>query len=185
MTRSSGTSIVSGERPQKQGSSPEPTAEELREKFGELSDSSDSGSPQADRASPNYELQELLSLIVETVTCLLKLSSPPRVSQTKAMSQTSSEVATITRPSQGSDEDAKSKTSLQSSTPVNSDPLPELYVALTHGDVDLVEKLLENDADADERSPQGVELRQMAAVYGVTEALEILKAGADAAERRS
>ena len=45
MTRSSGISIVSGERPQAQSSSTEPTAEELREGFGELSDSSNSGSP--------------------------------------------------------------------------------------------------------------------------------------------
>ena len=156
MTRSPGISIVSGERPQKKSSS-------------------------------TSELQQLLLLIVETVTCLLKLSTPPRkvIPEIRAMSQASSEVAAISRPSRGSDGDSNSKTTLQSSTPVNSDPLPELYVALTHGDVDLVEKLLENDADADERSPQGVELRQMAAVYGVTEALEILKAGADAAERRS
>ena len=186
MTRSSGTSIISGERPQKQSSSPKPTAEELREKFGELSDSTDSGSPQANQAFPIYELQELLLLIVETVTSLLKLSTPPRLSQIRAMSQTTSEVVAISHSSRESDEDSNSKTTLQSSTPVNNDPLPDLYVALTRGDVDLVEKLLENDADDNERSLQDAGLRQVAATYGISEALEILLgAGADAARRRS
>ena len=187
MTRSSGISIVNGERPQAQSSSPEPTAEKLREEFGKLSASSSSGSPQADQASPTSELQQLLLLVVETGTSLLKHSTSPRkeLSQIKEMSQASSKVVATSRPTRGSDEDSNSPTTLQSSTPVTSDDPPELYLALTRGDVDLVEKLLENDADADERSPQGAGLRQVAAVYGVSEALEILEAGADAARRRS
>ena len=86
----------------------------------------------------------------------------------------------MSHPSRGSDEDSVSKTSAQSSTPVNSDPLPELYVALTRGDVALVEKLLQDDADPNVRCPQGAGILQVAAVFGVFEALEILlEAGAN------
>ena len=102
---------------------------------------------------------------------------PPPI---KESSQTSSNLVAMSHPSRGSDEESVSKTSAQSSTPVNSDPLPDLYVALTRGDVDLVEKLLQRGAGVNVRSPEGAGLLKVAAVFGVLEALEILlEAGAD------
>ena len=102
---------------------------------------------------------------------------PPPI---KESSQTSSNLVAISHPSRGSDDESVSETSAHSPTSVNSDPLPDLYVALTRGDVDLVEKLLQCGADANVRGPDGAGLLQVAAVFGVLEALEILlKAGAD------
>ena len=102
---------------------------------------------------------------------------PPPI---KESSQTSSNLVAISHPSRGSDDEPVSETSAHSATSINSDPLPDLYVALTRGDVDLVEKLLQGGADANVRGPDGAGLLQVAAVFGVLEALEILlKAGAD------
>ena len=102
---------------------------------------------------------------------------PPPI---KESSQTSSNLVAMSYPSRGFDEKSVSKTSVQSSTPVNSDPLPELYFAVTRGDVALVKKLLKDGGDPYVLCLEDAGILQVAAVEGHTKVVELLvDAGAD------
>ena len=128
-------------------------------------------------ACPIVPIEQFQKHVGHHLEQLALFALPPPI---KESSQTSSNLVAISHPSRGSDDESVSKTSAHSPTSVNSDPLPDLYVALTRGDVDLVEKLLQCGADANVRGPDGAGLLQVAAVFGVLEALAILlKAGAD------
>ena len=133
-----------------------------------------SGLPTACPVVPVEQFQKHVGHHLEQ---LALFALPPPI---KESSQTSSNLVAISHPSRGSDDESVPETSAHSPTSVDSDPLPDLYVALTRGDVDLVKKLLQGGADASVRSPDGAGLLQVAAVFGVLEALEILlEAGAD------
>ena len=128
-------------------------------------------------ACPVVPIEQFQKHVGHHLEQLALFALPPPI---KESSQTSSNLVAISHPSRGSDDESVSKTSAHSPTSVNSDPLPDLYVALTRGDVDLVEKLLQDGADANVRGPDGAGLLQVAAVFGVLEALKnLLKAGAD------
>ena len=128
-------------------------------------------------ACPVVPIEQFQKHVGHHLEQLALFALPPPI---KESSQTSPNLVAMSHPSRGSDEESVSKASAQSSTPVNSDPLPDLYVALTRGDIALVRKLLQGGADPNVRSPQGAGLLQVAAVYRVLEALEILlDAGAD------
>ena len=128
-------------------------------------------------ACPVVPIEQFQKHVGHHLEQLALFALPPPI---KESSQTSSNLVAMSHPSRGSDEESVSKTSARSSTPVDNDPLPELYVALAHGDIDLIEELLHDGADANMRCPQGAGLLQVAAVFGVLEALEILlDAGAD------
>ena len=128
-------------------------------------------------ACPVVPIEQFQKHVGHHLEQLALFALPPPI---KESSQTSSNVVAISHPSRGSDDDSASKTSAHSTTAVNSDPLPDLYVALTRGDVNLVEKLLQGGADANVRGPDGAGLLQVAAVFGVLEALQpLLEAGAN------
>ena len=128
-------------------------------------------------ACPVVPIEQFQKHVGQHLEQLALFALPPPI---KESSQTSSNLVAISHPSRGSDDESVSGTSAHSPTSVNSDPLPDLYVALTRGDVNLVEKLLQGGADANVRSPEFAGLLQVAAVFGVLEALEILlEAGAD------
>ena len=128
-------------------------------------------------ACPVVPIEQFQNHVGHHLEQLALFALPPPI---KESSQTSSNHLAMSHLSRQSDEESISKTSAQSSTPDNNDPLPELYVALTRGDIDLVKKLLRGGADTDVRSPQGAGLLQVAAVFGDLEALKILlKAAAD------
>ena len=128
-------------------------------------------------ACPIVPIEQFQKHVGHHLEQLALFALPPPI---KGSSQTSSNLVAISHPSRGSDDESVSKTSAHSPTSVNSDPLPDLYVALTRGDVYLIVNLLQCGADANVRGPDGAGLLQVAAVFGVLEALAILlKAGAD------
>lgn len=128
-------------------------------------------------ACPVVPIEQFQKHVGHHLEQLALFALPPPI---KESSQTSSNLVAISHPSRASDDESVSETSAHSPTSVNSDPLPELYVALTRGDVDLVKKLLQGGADANARGPDGAGLLQVAAVFGILEALELLlEAGAD------
>ena len=162
------------------------TSHSMSEKTADLStDSPSRFSPLANKselselsiACPVVPIEQFQKHVGHHLEQLALFALPPPI---KESSQTSSNLVAMSHPSRGYDEESVSRTSAQSSTPVNSDPLPELYVALTRGDVALVKKLLQDGADPNVRSPQGAGILQVAAVFGDLEALDILlEAGAD------